>query len=143
MFEHANVDPFLELYNPNNMYFDFVNLRSVSCVKDFTNFVDNLKVTDVTSQTLEQGTRGQSVNTNWLKARGNLITASGMGEVYKRKKLVPDNLLKKICGYVTVPDRVRSIKYGRKYESVAMLSVSTFRSKGMWEYNSQVTWTSS
>ena len=43
---------------------------------------------------LEQGKSGQSVNANWVNARNNLITASVMGEVYKRKKLEPDNLLK-------------------------------------------------
>ncbi|XP_063397961.1 uncharacterized protein LOC134708342 [Mytilus trossulus] len=119
-FENANIDPFLELFYPDYMFCDFVSLTRDTCVKDFTHFFDNLKVTDAISQTLEEGTRGQSVNTNWIKARKNLITASVMGEVYKRKKLVPDNLLKKICGYVTVPDRVKSIKYGRKYESVAV-----------------------
>jgi hypothetical protein len=84
--EHANIDPFLELYRPNYMYCDSVNLRSATCVKDFTDFVDNLRVTDDISQMLEQGTRGQSVNANWVNARNNLITASVMGEVYIRKK---------------------------------------------------------
>jgi len=102
------------------MYCDSVNLRSETCVKDFTDFVDNLRVTDDISQMLEQGTRGQSVNANWVNARNNLITASVMGEIYKRKTLEPDNLLKKLCGYVTVPDRVKSITYGRRYESVAI-----------------------
>jgi hypothetical protein len=43
---------------------------------------------------IEQGMRGQSVNTSWVNARHNLITISIMGEVYKRMKLDPDNLLK-------------------------------------------------
>lgn len=68
-----------------------VNLRSATCVKDFTDFVDNLRVTDDISQMLEQGTRGQSVNANWVNARNNLITASVMGEVYIRKKIQPGN----------------------------------------------------
>ena len=76
------------------MYCNSVNLRSETCVKDFTDFVKNLRVTDDIMQMLEQGTRGQSVNANWVNARNNLITASIMGEVYKRKKLEPDNLLK-------------------------------------------------
>ena len=70
-----------------------VNLRSETCVKDFTDFVTNLRVTDDIIQMLEQGTRGQSVNASWVNARNNLITASVMGEVYKREKLEPDNLL--------------------------------------------------
>ena len=89
--EHANIDPFLELYRPNYMYCDSVNLRSATCVKDFTDFVDNLRVTDDISQMLEQGTRGQSANANWVNARNNLITASVMGEVYIRKQIQPDN----------------------------------------------------
>jgi hypothetical protein len=92
--EHANIDPFLELHRPNYMYCDSVNLRSETCVKDFTDFANNLRVTDDISQMLEQGMRGQSVNTSWENARHNLITTSIMGEVYKRKKLDPDNLLK-------------------------------------------------
>jgi dTDP-D-glucose 4,6-dehydratase len=67
------------------MYCDSVNLRSETCVKDFTDYIN---------QMLEQGKRGQSVNASWVNARNNLITASVMGEVYKRKKLEPDNLLK-------------------------------------------------
>ena len=70
---------------PNYMYCDSVNLRSENCVKDFTDYIN---------QMLEQGKRGQSVNASWVNARNNLITASVMGEVYKRKKLEPDNLLK-------------------------------------------------
>ena len=83
--EHANIDPFLELHRPNYMYCNSVNLRSETCVKDFTDYIN---------QMLEQGKRGQSVNASWVNARNNLITASVMGEVYKRKKLEPDNLLK-------------------------------------------------
>lgn len=41
---------------------DSVNPRSETCVKDFTDFVDNLRVTDDISQMLEQGTRGQIFN---------------------------------------------------------------------------------
>ena len=92
--EHANIDPCLELHRPSYMYCDSVNLRSETCVKDFTDFANNLRVTDGISQMLEHGKSGQSVNANWVNARNNLITASVMGEVYKRKKLEPDNLLK-------------------------------------------------
>ena len=85
-FRNANIDPFLELYRPNYMYCDSVNLRSETCVKHFTDFVDNLRVTDDISQTLKclNRERGQNVNANWVNARNNLITASVMGEVYKR-----------------------------------------------------------
>lgn len=43
-----------------------------------------------------------------------------MGEVVKRISNKPDNLVKKIGGYITIPETVRSIQYGRKYESVAV-----------------------
>lgn len=43
-----------------------------------------------------------------------------MGEVVKRISTKPDNLVKKIRGYTTIPETVRSIQYGRKYESVAV-----------------------
>jgi hypothetical protein len=65
------------------MYCDSVNLRSATCVTDFTAFVD---ITDDISQMPEHGTRGQSANANWVNARNNLITASVIGEGYIRKK---------------------------------------------------------
>lgn len=71
-FENANIDQFLELFYPDYMFCDFVSLTRDTCVKDFTHFFDNLKFTDAISQTLEEGTRGQRVNTNWIKARKKL-----------------------------------------------------------------------
>lgn len=69
---------------------------------------------------MEKGTRGQQTNKNWREARSCLITASVMGEVVKRISNKPNNLVKKIRGYITIPETVRSIQYGRKYESVAV-----------------------
>lgn len=43
-----------------------------------------------------------------------------MGEDVKRISNKPDNLVKKIRGYITIPENVRSIQYGRKYEAVAV-----------------------
>lgn len=69
---------------------------------------------------MKKGTRGQQININWREARSCLITASVMGEVMKRISTKPDNLVKKNQGYITIPETVRSIQYGRKYESVAV-----------------------
>lgn len=43
-----------------------------------------------------------------------------MGEVVKCVSTKPDNLVKKNRGYITIPETVRSIQYGRNYKSVAL-----------------------
>lgn len=102
------------------MYADHINLNSQKCKDTLSNFLSNLKLTNEVSQNLEKGTRGQHINNNWREARSCLITASVMCEVVKRKSTKPNNLVKKIRGYITIPETVRSIQYGRKYESVAV-----------------------
>ncbi|XP_062619310.1 uncharacterized protein LOC134280875 [Saccostrea cucullata] len=118
--EHVNIDSFLNIFLPDFMYRDNVNLKSKECVENFKSFVNNMNITTEVSELLEKGTRGQNSNVNWRKARCNIITASVMGDVVKRVKSEPDNLVKKICGYVVVPDCVKSISYGRTNESVAL-----------------------
>jgi saccharopine dehydrogenase-like NADP-dependent oxidoreductase len=79
-----------------------------------------LKITDEDSLNLEKETRGQYIYKNWREARNCLITAAVMSEVVKRVTTKPDNLVKKIRDHVTIPDTVKSLKYGRKYEAVAV-----------------------
>lgn len=43
-----------------------------------------------------------------------------LSEVVKLISNKLNNLVKKIRGYITIPETVRSIQYGRKYESVAV-----------------------
>ncbi|XP_071122530.1 uncharacterized protein [Mytilus edulis] len=118
--EHANIDTFLELFQTNFSYMDNIIIKSAECLNVFEAFVNSLTVTSKISENLEKATRGQHFNVNWKKARSVLITASVMGEVVKRKKLEPDNLVKKLCGYITIPDAVKSLQYGRKNEAVAI-----------------------
>jgi len=118
--EHANIDSFLKLFQNNFSYIDAIDISSQKCVDTFTSFVDNLLVSAKVSENLEKATRGQHFNLNWKKARNVIITASNMGAVVKRKKIEPDNLVKKLCGYTTIPDTVKSLQYGRKHEPVAI-----------------------
>ena len=82
----ADISSFLNIFEPIFMYADFVNLSSDECKEVFSAFMNNLDVNEDIVENLEVGTRGQSINKNWVEARTVLITASNMGNVCKRKK---------------------------------------------------------
>ena len=124
----ADISAFLHLFEPNFCYSDHIDLNSYECQKYFLEFFNNLHVSEDVVQILEEGTRGQSLNQNWIDARVNLITASNFGNVCKRIKPEPDNLVAYLRRYKKIPN-TKSIQYGRKNERKALKAYSKLHSK--------------
>lgn len=116
----VDIFSFLKIFTPNFLYADFVDLASDECKTTFLEFMSKLNVNMDIVDNLEVGTRGQSLNKNWVDARTVLITASNMGNVCKRKKTEPDSLVKSLRGYNPPPSTVKSLQHGRKYERQAV-----------------------
>jgi hypothetical protein len=95
---------------------DDAQLTTIEYQQKFQEFMDNLSLSPETCEDLEIGTRGQSINNNWLEARKYLITASEMGDVCKRKKTCPDALVRRLLGYTNPPSHIKSLSYGRSNE---------------------------
>ncbi|XP_021342391.1 uncharacterized protein LOC110442873 [Mizuhopecten yessoensis] len=116
----TDISSFLKIFEPTFSYADFVDLDSDECKTAFLEFFNKLNLNTDIIDNLEVGTRGQSLNKNWADARTVLITASNMGNVSKRKKTQPDNLVKTLRGYNPPPSTVKSLQHGRKYERQAL-----------------------
>ena len=86
----ADISSFLSTYEvPSEEIPDDVDLNTVEYQQKFREFMENLTLSSNTCENLEIGTRGQSINNNWIEARNCLITASEMGDVCKRKNKCP------------------------------------------------------
>lgn len=105
-----------QLYNPNNSTYNLEQLRHLA--QDVYN---NLKRDPVKVKKIEAITKQQSDSKWWVIFRTGRITASIWREVCKTNIARPAiSLLRRICH----PDAVRfssaSIRYGKKYEEVAV-----------------------
>ncbi|XP_022312596.2 uncharacterized protein LOC111117719 [Crassostrea virginica] len=113
----ADISSFLSTYEvPSEEIPDDVDLNTVEYQQKFREFMENLTLSSNTCENLEIGTRGQSINNNWIEARNCLITASEMGDVCKRKTKCPDALVRRLMGYTQPPKQVKSLTYGRSNE---------------------------
>ena len=118
--DSANIYYFVEIYTTHFSYRDSVDLRSPVCRAEFWQFLAGIQMTDEITQQLERATRGQAGNKNWHKARSLILTSSNFGSICKmRETTQPDNLLKMLRGYRTLPDTIKSIRHGRLMEPKA------------------------
>jgi hypothetical protein len=114
----ANILPFTDIFCPLYKFGNNVNLSDKT--EDLMAFVDNLKVPYDVCSMLEKATRGQHANKFWNDARSHLLTASNFGNVVKRRSdTPPDNLVKRLCQYVSIKD-TKPMAYGRRMESKAL-----------------------
>lgn len=109
-------------------------LPQTSCY-DFINFLPSITNTDI--EILHKATIGQNKNINWHKLHKGRITASKFYQVYTKVNTIlknPENeanvssLLCYIMGYTTINPNIKSIKYGRETEPVAVdVYMSSYR----------------
>ena len=112
-----DIKPFSNVYDPLFSYADSVSLAD-KC-DELADYVDRLELSYELCSMLEKATKGQHANTLWREARSVLITASNFGSVVKRKDdTPPDNLVKKLRGYVVQKD-TKAMSFGRRMEAKA------------------------
>ncbi|KAK3092994.1 hypothetical protein FSP39_009776 [Pinctada imbricata] len=118
--EPADISLFTDLFNPKFCYADHVNLAAKDCKLQFHRFMDSLVVGEELSKNVELGTKGQALNQNWIEARKCILTASNFGAICKRRKPEAEALISNLRGYREIPNNVKSISHGRKYEQQAL-----------------------
>ncbi|KAK3103673.1 hypothetical protein FSP39_020910 [Pinctada imbricata] len=118
--EPADISLFTDLFNPKFCYADHVNLAAKDCKLQFHRFMDSLVVGEELSKNVELGTKGQALNQNWIDARKCILTASNFGAICKRRKPEAEALISNLRGYREIPNNVKSISHGRKYEQQAL-----------------------
>lgn len=124
----ADISLFVSVFTPSFLYAKHVDLGSDDCRKKFLSWFNQLRLSEDTVTNLELGTRGQVINKNWAEAR-TFITASNMGQVCKRKKSEPDNLVSHLRNYKPVGSFIHSIQHGRRHEHRALKDYAKVHSR--------------
>jgi hypothetical protein len=114
----GDISNFVSLFDVKFQYANNVSLSDDTVQQTFRTFVDNLAASEELLSNLEQSTRGQGVNPNWMKARRFLITASLMGDIVKRQKAQLDAIVRRIM-YSKPVVGVKSLAYGTRMEAKA------------------------
>jgi len=122
--------------NINFMYLDTIDLTSAQCQAHFKDYFDSLKVSDEQCRVIEQESRGQSINSDWHKARIGRLTSSSFGAIYKRKnKTSPACLVKSLLCYDKKEYDGPSVRWGRSHERAALLTYENFSKKKHEQFN--------
>ncbi|XP_069134924.1 uncharacterized protein [Argopecten irradians] len=127
----TDISAFLDMYLPPFMYRDSIDIHSEECMVVFRSFLDNISLDSSMSEKVEIATRGQHCNQNWVEARRNLVTASNIADVVKRRTDNPDKLLYRLFGYDSnsKTNRVKSLVHGREFEGQALTEYTAYHLK--------------
>ena len=127
--EKTGFHEFLDQFKPDINYADWVDMASAVSVDRFETFVEKLVITKDQADVINEATRGQALNAQWVQARTLLITSSNFGTVIKRKEnTAPDNLVRRLRGYTSMPN-TKPIKHGRNNEENARIAYARLHRK--------------
>ena len=119
MNSEAKLTPSFKLPKPKVTILDNDDLRSRDNVQQFIAYKEKLVLEKDEAADIERLTRGQHTNAIWHDVRCGRLTSSNFGAIQIRKCTTePDNLVKRIMGYVSMPDKVET-RWGREHEPAA------------------------
>ena len=105
--------------NPTQCYPDDLDLTDENFIALCKEYMKTIKITEDGINTVEEKTRGQSRNSDWLQYRCGRLTASKFGEIRNRRVTTPpDRLVRNVFQYNGRPNILYQCQVGLEMETV-------------------------